>query len=474
MNIGVYWNEKRLTELPNGPAAAKIRATGYRPFDLSKELRQEVPPSYDSFFLFPAWVRAQYIPYTATWVFTGRTGSCFSSTTARASGLGTKSELAIKHALATMDVVPEGLPLSDAAMVAADLAEALAQLPEVTNVEVVGEVRRREEFVCEATLLLSAQLDKTGDILATFSSAPYVRQVLTLGSTYMTVILGIGLKARLIVVTPSEFTTQLCYYTGSAGHWHALVARAKQCGLELTPASLRGQDGPLPLESEQDLYYHLGLDFVIPELRTGKGEVLAARHGTLPQVISPEHMKGDLHLHTNWSDGRESIFSLARAAVERGYEYIAITDHSQRLKIARGLDAQRLAAQADEIAAARAEFPNLTILAGIEADILADGQLDLPNQVLAKLDLVIASVHSGFRQDEKTMTSRIVTALRNPFVHILAHPSGRLIGRRPAYQVNLDTVLEEARLLGKILKINASPERLTLALNGLPKLSIWD
>lgn len=469
-DIGVYWNEKRLTELPGiGPAlAAKIHElldTGHLTY--LKELRQEVPAQLRQFLSIPGvgprTVHTIYRHLGSITTLEELKAAASAQQLRVLPGLGTKSELAIKHALATMDVVPEGLPLSDAAMVAADLAEALAQLPEVTNVEVVGEVRRREEFVCEATLLLSAQLDKTGDILATFSSAPYVRQVLTLGSTYMTVILGIGLKARLIVVTPSEFTTQLCYYTGSAGHWHALVARAKQCNLELTPASLRGQDGPLPLESEQDLYYHLGLDFVIPELRTGKGEVLAARHGTLPQVISPEHMKGDLHLHTNWSDGRESIFSLARAAVERGYEYIAITDHSQRLKIARGLDAQRLAAQADEIATARAEFPNLTILAGIEADILADGQLDLPNQVLAKLDLVIASVHSGFRQDEKTMTSRIVTALRNPFVHILAHPSGRLIGRRPAYQVNLDTVLEEARLLGKILEINASPERLDLS-----------
>lgn len=468
-DISTYWAENRLTELPGiGPAlAAKIHElldTGQLVY--LKELRQQVPAQLRQLLTIPGvgprTVHTIYKHLNITTLEELRAAAA-AQQLRKLPGLGTKSELAIKHALTRTASVPEGLPLGEATTITDELAEAIGQLSEVKNIEVAGEVRRREEFVQQATLVIGAEKEHAKDILATCHSAPYVRKVVAEGSNYLRVLLGIGLEVQLIVVTPSEFPTQLCYYTGSEEHWRNLVTQAEHCDLELTPKILKGNNGPLILRAEEDLYHHLGLDFIIPELRTGRGELLAASHGNLPKVISPEQIRGDLHLHTNWSDGKESISSLAHAAAERGYEYIAITDHSQRLKVAGGLDANRLESQAREIAAVRTEFPGLSILSGIEVDILTDGQLDLPNVVLAKLDLVIASVHSGFKQDRETMTKRILTALRNPYVNVLAHPSGRLIGRRPAYQVDLDAVLEEARRQGTILEINASPQRLDLS-----------
>ncbi len=468
-DISVYWAENRLTELPGiGQAlAAKIHElldTGQLTY--LKELRQEVPAQLRQLLLIPGvGPRTVHTIHEHLGIANlEELKKAVSQQKLRElPGLGTKSELAIKGALAKMGRVSVGLPLGEAATVAYELAEAMGQLPVVEYIEVAGEIRRREEFVHQAILVVGARLDLAEDILATFSSAPYVRKVINASPTDITVLLGIGgLKLRLVVVTPSEFPTQLCYYTGSKEHWLHLVAQAKKHQLELTPHALIGKHGPIIIETEEDLYRYLRLEYVIPELRAGKEEVLSAAQGTLPQVISLEQIRGDLHLHTNWSDGKESVASLAQAAIERGYEYIAITDHSQRLRIARGLDARRLNKQIEEIKAVRPKFPNLTILAGIEVDILADGQLDLPNELLAKLDLVIASVHSGFKQDRETMTKRILSALRNPYVDILAHPSGRLIGRRPAYQVDLDTVLKEAQQLGKIVEINSSPERLDL------------
>lgn len=469
-DIKIYWTENSLTELPGiGPAlAAKIDellSTGKLTY--LKELRQEVPIQLRQLLTIPGvGPRTVHTIYKHLGVTTlaELKKAASAQQLRKLPGIGTKSELAIKNALSKMESMPTGLPLGEAATLANELAEAMGQLPQVVNIEVAGEVRRREELVNQAVLVVSAHTGNIDDIITTFRSAPYIRKVASVSPSEITVLLGIGLTVRLVVVTPPEFYTQLCYYTGSTEHWQDLVKRARQCNLELTPKFLKNQNGrPLTLNGEEDLYRYLELDYIIPELRSGRGEVLSATyHGALPQVISTEQIRGDLHLHTNWSDGRETILSLAKAAIEHGYEYIAITDHSQRLKIAHGLDAQRLAAQAKEIAAVQTKFPNLVILAGIEVDILLDGRLDLPDDVLAKLDLVIASVHSGFKQDKKTMTKRILTALRNPYVHILGHPSGRLIGRRPAYQVDLNAILEEAKRLGKILEINSSPERLDL------------
>ncbi|NLG86633.1 MAG: DNA polymerase/3'-5' exonuclease PolX [Firmicutes bacterium] len=469
-DISVYWANGCLTELPGiGPAlASKIEElldTGQLSY--LNELRREVPAQLRQLLAVPGiGPKTVHTIYKHLGVITLKElkAAACAQQLRDLPGLGTKSELAIKHAIDLLDSDRQGLPLGEAATVAYELAEAIGQLPSVVRIAVAGEVRRREEFVQEALLLAAANLNNVSDILTTFSSAPYVRKIISMEKNKVTVLLGIGLHVQLVVVDPSAFHTSLCYFTGPLAHWENLSLWAKQRGFELTASGLFSYNcgQPLTLQSEEELYHRLGLMFIVPELRSGREDVLAAANGTLPQVITPEQIRGDLHLHTNWSDGRESIASLAKAAAQRGYEYIAITDHSQSLKIAHGLDAARLIAQAQEIRAVREQIPDLLILSGVEVDILPNGQLDLPNDVLSQLDLVIASVHSGFKQDQETMTQRIVAALRNPYVDILAHPSGRLLGRRPAYQVDLDMVINEAKLQGKILEINSSPERLDL------------
>jgi DNA polymerase (family 10) len=474
-DVRYYWENNLLQELPGiGAALAEkineLFETGTMAY--LNQLRQEVPIRLRQLLLVPGLgprtVNRIYQRLHVTSVQQLKVAVA-NKKLRSLPGLGVKSEQEIERGLQTIEFVPEGLSLGDAFTIASDLSQLLVQLPHVSRVEIAGQIRRREELIQEALFLLTAPWDQAAGILATFGSALYVREILQSNPTEIAVQLGIGLKVRLIIVNPVEFYTQICYYTGPIGHWKALVKQARQTGLELTPSYLKDGTDFVSLRSEQDLYCYLGLEFVIPELRAGGDEVVAAQHGTLPNVISLQQVKGDLHLHTDWSDGKESILSMAKAALNRGYQYIAITDHSQRLKIARGLDARRLAAQVDEIASVRKTFPDLTILTGIEVDILSDGSLDLPDWVLAKLDLVVAAVHSGFKQDKITMTKRIVVALRNPYVHILAHPSGRLIGKRLPYQVNLDTVLIEAQRQGKIMEINASPERLDLDTNWAAK-----
>jgi len=213
---------------------------------------------------------------------------------------------------------------------------------------------------------------------------------------------------------------------------------------------------------KRDVYASLGLEWIDPELREDRGEIDAAWEGRLPALINESEIKGDLHVHSNWSDGTSPIEEIAGAAQKRGYEYVAICDHSKSLKIAHGLDESRLTKQSEEIDRINEELKTFRILKGTEVDILADGKLDLPEKVLEKLDIVVASIHSGFKQDKGTMTKRIVRALENPYVHILAHPSGRLLGSRDPYEIEMDEVMESVSRFGKALEINAYFERLDL------------
>ena len=216
-------------------------------------------------------------------------------------------------------------------------------------------------------------------------------------------------------------------------------------------------------DNESAVYEHLGLPYIPPEMREDAGEIEAAMAGSLPRLITLQDIKGDLHVHSNWSDGVESIKTLADAAQQRGYRYIGITDHSRSLGVARGLAEDKLFKQIEEIHALNERLENITILSGTEVDIKADGSIDLPDSVLETCDVVVAAVHSAHQQDERTMTGRIIKAMENPNVDILAHPSGRLIGERDPYRVNMTAVLEVAERTGTAMEINAHPSRLDLA-----------
>lgn len=222
-----------------------------------------------------------------------------------------------------------------------------------------------------------------------------------------------------------------------------------------------GQEAFYP-QSEEEFYGKLGMPYIIPELREERGEIEAALEGRLPEVVRQKDIRGDLHIHSNFSDGVSSIESIAQRAKALGYEYIAITDHSKSLKIARGLDESKLREQIRIIKKMNEKLEGIRILTGIEVDILTDGSLDFDDDILKELDVVIASVHSGFKQDRKTLTRRIINACYNPYVNIIAHPTGRILGRRDPYDVDMDIVLEAAAATDTVLEINSSPDRLDL------------
>jgi DNA polymerase (family 10) len=249
--------------------------------------------------------------------------------------------------------------------------------------------------------------------------------------------------------------------TGSAAHWQKAQQIAAGCGLELRDDGLYKGDKALPVASEEEVYAALGVPFIAPELREDLGEWEAAQKGALPNLLQIGDIKGDLHAHSTWSDGTATIRQMVIAARERGYQYHAITDHSKALAMTNGLDAHRLREQAKEIAEVQAEFPDIKVLRGIECDILRDGTLDLDDDILHELDIVIASVHSAFKLEEAAQTERMIRALSHPAVDLVAHPTGRIVGGRPGYNVNIEAVIEAAHATGTALEINAS-ERLDL------------
>ena len=273
-----------------------------------------------------------------------------------------------------------------------------------------------------------------------------------------------GLQMDLRVVKPHEFYSALQHFTGSKEHNTKLRSIALKMGYKLNEYGIfeKEGEGAFYPQSEEEFYEKLGMPYIIPELREERGEIEAAMEGRLPEVVRQKDIRGDLHIHSNFSDGVSSIESLAQRAKAIGYEYIAITDHSKSLKIARGLDESRLKEQIKIIKEINDRIEGIRILTGIEVDILTDGILDFEDDILKELDVVIASVHSGFKQDQKTMTKRIINACYNPYVNIIAHPTGRILGRRDPYDVNIDLVLEAAAATGTMLEINSSPDRLDL------------
>lgn len=383
-------------------------------------------------------------------------------------GMSVRTEQRISDGLARLRDHSGRLPLGIAKPLAAELAAAIAQLPAVTAVDVAGSIRRGKEEVADIDIIAAAC--RPDDVTAAFCRMPQVGSVLSQGPTMATVLLRFGCQADLRVVAPEQYVAARHHFTGSKEHNVRLRGLAKDRGLKLNEYGLfrvaEGDAGgePLPVDSEAELYRQLGMDVVPPELREDRGEVEAALAGTLPRLLELTDIRGDLHVHTDWSDGKNTILEMATRAAERGYEYIAITDHSQALAMAGGLGPEKLARQAGAIMEAQAAVGDrIRILRGIEVDILSDGRLDLPDEVLADLDVVIASVHRGFHQSEEQLTSRIVAALKHPAVDLVAHPTGRLIGHRDEYAVDLERVFEVAAETGTAMEINASPDRLDLS-----------
>ena len=330
----------------------------------------------------------------------------------------------------------------------------------LNKIEPAGSLRRMRETVGDLDILATGTDPK--EIIDTFVSLPPVVEVLASGTTKGSVIVSSGMQIDLRVVPEDSYGAALQYFTGSKAHNIHLRNIAKDRGLKINEYGVFRGEEKIAGKEEEEVYAALSLPFIPPELREDRGEIEAAYEGKLPQVVGYDEMRGDFHVHSKWSDGSASIREIAEKAKELGYEYLVIADHSQSMKFAGGLTPEMLINEIKEIRRVNEEVSGITLLAGAEVDIRMDGTLDFPDEVLTKLDVVIAAVHSGFKQSREEMTRRIIRALRHPEVDILAHPTGRIIGEREPYAVDIEEVIAEAAKLGKILEINAYYQRLDL------------
>jgi DNA polymerase (family 10) len=340
-------------------------------------------------------------------------------------------------------------------------AEALAGfLRGSGRVVVAGSYRRRRDTVGDLDVLVTAKNGAAvGDRLVKYEN---VAEVTAHGPTRTTVMLRSGLQVDVRAVPEESYGAALLYFTGSKAHNIALRGLANQHGWKLNEYGLFSGKRRIAGATEEDVYEKLGLAYIAPELREDRGEIAASLTGRLPRLIKLSDVRGDLHVHSDWTDGTVAIAGMAAAAQARGYEYMALTDHSRRVAMTHGLDPAHLTRQIHEIDGINDKLKNFTILKGIEVDILKDGNLDLPDSSLAKLDIVVAAVHSHFDLPRKAQTDRVVSALQNPYVSILAHPTGRLIGEREPYDIDMDAVIAAAHKAGCYLEINAEPDRLDL------------
>ena len=340
-------------------------------------------------------------------------------------------------------------------------AEALVTfLRDGGRVVVAGSYRRRRDTVGDLDILVTSDRGPTvGDKLVGYDN---VAEVLAHGPTRTTVVLRSGLQVDARAVPEQSYGAALMYFTGSKAHNIALRALANERDWKLNEYGLFSGKRRIAGASEEEVYKKLGLAYIPPELREDRGEIALAKANQLPHLVTSADIRGDLHVHSDWTDGTASIEAMAVAARTRGYAYIALTDHSRRVAMAHGLDPARLSRQIREVDKLNEKFKGFTVLKGIEVDILKDGSLDLPDSILSRLDVVVASVHSFFDLSREAQTERMVRAMQNNHVSIIGHPTGRLLGEREPYDIDMDQVIAAARDLGCALEINAEPDRLDL------------
>ncbi len=331
----------------------------------------------------------------------------------------------------------------------------------IDQIVIAGSIRRGRSTIGDGDILCTSP--EPLRVIAQFIGLPQVGQVVGHGDHKATVRLRNGLQVDLMVLPPEHFGSLLHHFSGSREHNIQMRDRALSQGLKLNERGFVRADGTtVPCATEEAVFAMLGLPWIAPELREGAGEIEAAAAGRLPTLITVADIRGDLHNHSKWSDGTATIEQMARAARDRGYEYMAITDHSQSLTIARGLTVEQIREQAAEVAEVNRLLAPFRVLHGVELEIKTDGTLDYPDEVLASLDIVVASVHQGLRHEGERVTARVLDACRNPHVDIIAHPTGQILGSREPSALDVDAMIATARTTGTVLEINASPERLDL------------
>lgn len=388
----------------------------------------------------------------------------------RLEGFGEKSEENLAKAIEQYEKsharigFGKALPLADE-IISALKARCESRTSKVSLSKIIytGSLRRLKETIGDIDILAEAEKEEALKIMDCFVSLPDVEQVILKGSTKSSVILREGTAIDLRVVPPESYGAALQYFTGSKEHNIELRNVAIKNGYKLSEYGLYIKESGKQVagSSEEEIYEKLGLAYIPPELRENRGEIKAAARNTLPKLVEAGDLRGDLHMHTEYSEGKDTLKTMIEKAEALGYEYIAVTDHSRSQKVANGMEIEELKVQWKEIDKLSKNF-KIKILKGSEVDILKDGSLDYPDEVLKKLDVVVGAVHSGFAFPERKMTERIVTALENRYLDILAHPSGRLLGKREPYTVNFEKVFEAAAANGKVMEINSQPSRLDL------------
>jgi DNA polymerase (family 10) len=376
--------------------------------------------------------------------------------------MGDKTAENILHNIQALRSKDRRIPIGEALSIVDEIKAQMKYVPGLKNLVAAGSLRRFRETIGDIDLMGTASEPEA--VIEAFSKLSLVKEVIGRGPTKASVRVAGGLQVDLRIVEHEAFGSLLQYFTGSKEHNIVLRQRTLRQGLSLSEYGITVmKTGKLEKYATEEAFYkRLGLQYIAPEIREATNEIELAAKGQIPRLIEEADIKGDLHVHTDWSDGRDSLRDVVKAAVERGYEYIGVTDHSHALGITRGLDAERLNRQINEIHELNGELNGIRVLSGMEVDIHADGTLDMPDEVLAPLDFVIASVHSGFNESKGKMMARIIKAMENPHVDMYAHPTCRLLPGREPVAVDMEELFKTARTTGTILEINASPGRLDL------------
>ena len=377
-------------------------------------------------------------------------------------GMGKKAEENILRGIELYNRKEKRALLGVALPIAKEIIDCLKSLKEINQIDFAGSLRRRKDTIGDIDILVTSKQPEK--IMDKFTHLPEVKEILAEGLTKSAILTRQNIHVDLRVVEPDSFGAALQYFTGSKAHNVRLREMAVKQGLKINEYGVfqTKDDKKVAGKEEQEIYQKLGLPFIMPELREDRGEFEAAQKNQLPELVIMKDIKGDLHIHTSDSDGLNSIEEMVKEARKRGYKYIAITDHSQSLSIAGGLNEKRLQEQIDRIEKINHSLNDLVVLKGIEVDIKSDGTLDFPDSLLEKLDIVIAAIHTGFKQEREQIMDRLTSAMRNPHVNIIAHPTGRIIGYREPYAVDMQEIIRAAAKTNTALEINASPERMDL------------
>ena len=463
--------EKRLTEIPKvgpsvGEAIEQIIATGSS--RRHEELKAAVPPGLLTLLrvggVGPATARTIYDHLRITTI-EELEEAARDHRLQQLPKIQAKTEENILRSIAALKQRTGRSLIHEAKAAATTMVDYLRTETGTDRIAIAGSLRRYKETIGDIDIVVAA--DDAGPIMETFVRAPSIERILARGDTKSSVVVDRGLQIDLRVVPPASFGAALLYFTGSKEHnvrLRGLALRRKlllnEYGLYRVGAEARGQE--IASATEEEVYAALGLVWIPPELREDRGEIDAAQSGALPKLVALADVQGDLHTHTNWTDGRDPLADMARRARAKGYAYLAVTDHSPGLGMTNGLSLERVGARIAEAAKLNEELAPFRVIVGTEVDIRANGKLDYPDDVLAKFDIVSASVHSSFGQPRDAMTARITGAMRHPLVTAISHPTGRLLEKREPYAVDLDAVIDTASETGTWIEVNGGPERLDL------------